>query len=214
MTPYGHDFAEMAAGLAAMLQEALEIRGLPESFVPLEGETAVSVTEARDYLEYAIKQIMKQVPNGFTPWFVAQANVVAEDSGHFAQELYANFSDTVAMLTDKYIDVAAPKVPLYELDVVDGMIGVAEGHTMGVSKVGQVNGGGPGVLAVMPALGNKRPLGFTNTWVDQIKEKAFSGEGIGIVGSDRIALPPDAWTAVLSTDGWNTGGPEGFWRGG
>lgn len=212
MAQYGYDFAEMAAGLEAMWQKALETRGLPESFVPLEGETAVSVAEARDYLTYAIKQIMKQVPNGFTPWFVDQANVFVEDSGGFVQELYANFSDMVAMLTDKYVDVAEPKVPLYELEMQDDMIGVAEGHMMGLSKVGQVNGGGPGVLAAVPALSGKRPLGYTNTWVDQIREKAFSGEGMRVPGAERIFLPPDVWTAVLSTEGWNTGGPEGFWR--
>lgn len=204
MTEDGHDFAALTAVLEAMWQEALEIRGLPESFVPLEGETAVSVAEARTYLTYAIAQIMKQMPDGVDPWFVA-------GRGDLAHELYANFADMVAMLTDRYADVADPKVHLYELDVQDGMVGVAEG-LMALNKVGQVNGGGPGVLAAMPTLGEKRPLGRTSTWVDQIKDKAF-GEGSRVPGDERIALPPEVWTAVLSTDGWNTGGPDGRWHG-
>ena len=213
MAQHGHDFAELVADLEAMWQEALEIRGLPESFVSLDGETAVSVNDARHYLTYAIEQIIKQVPNGFAPWLLAPDEGFGQDTGSFSQQLYANFSAMVAMLTDKYGGLAEPKVALYELEVQDEMIGVVEGQMAGLNEVGRVNGAGMAVLAVLPALGNKRPLGLTNTWVDQIKEKAFSGEGIGISGTHRIALPPDVWTDVLSTDGWNTGGPDGIWRG-
>lgn len=205
-------FAGLVDALETRWQEALETRGLPESFEPLEGETAVSVDEAHKYLTYAIMQIMKQVPSGFDSWFFGSPAAFTPDADSFAQQLYANFSSKVAMLTDASSNVVAPKVALYELEVEGDVVGVTEGTEVGVNGFGRVNGGGVAVMTPPPALANKRPLGHTNTWVDQIKAKAFSGEGVRVPGVDRVFLPPDVWTAVLSTDGWNTSGPDGIWR--
>jgi hypothetical protein len=47
-----------------------------------------------------------------------------------------------------------------------------------------------------------RMLGQTNSWVDHIKDTK----------AQPLRIPVSAWLDVLSTDGWNTGGPEGFWR--
>lgn len=209
---HGHEFAGLVEVLEMRWQAALETRGLPESFEPLEGETAVSVDEAHKYLTYAIMQIMKQVPNGFDSWFSGSPAAFTPDADNFAQQLYANFSSKVAMLTDASSNVMVPKVALYELEVEGDAVGVTEGKAVGVNGVGRVNGGRVAVMPAPPALANKRPLGHTSTWVDQIKAKAFSGEGVRVPGVDRVFLPPDVWTAVLSTAGWNTAGPEKEWK--
>ena len=54
-------------------------------------------------------------------------------------------------------------------------------------------------VVVNDQLVNKRRKGDTQTWIDTLKQKKGS------------KLPPEAWTPVISSDGWNIGGPEADW---
>lgn len=55
-----------------------------------------------------------------------------------------------------------------------------------------------GVL-VNGKLVNKRRKGDTQTWIDGLKQQKGN------------QLPPEAWTPVISTDGWNVAGPNDTW---
>ncbi|MEM7116421.1 MAG: hypothetical protein AAF614_28560 [Chloroflexota bacterium] len=64
---------------------------------------------------------------------------------------------------------------------------------------------------------NVRRLGTTGTWIDQVKVVTVGNTPrccekrevmINTLTSYPVFIPPHLWTAILSTDGWNTGGPE------
>jgi hypothetical protein len=60
-----------------------------------------------------------------------------------------------------------------------------EGNEVGVMVKGQ--------------LVNKRHKGNTQTWIDTFKQQKGS------------QLPPEAWTPIISSDGWNVAGPNTDW---
>lgn len=93
-------------------------------------------------------------------------------------------------------------------------------ETVGVGKTpsdaAETEGGRP--------LASKRPLGTTDTWIDHVKLVALgrvtpapAAHSTQIITASFPAepseqnpflLPPHVWISVLSTAGWNTGGPE------
>jgi hypothetical protein len=48
-------------------------------------------------------------------------------------------------------------------------------------------------------LKNKRQLGATQTWIDNLKRQTDP------------TLPPEAWIPAISSDGWNVNGPDDWW---
>lgn len=62
----------------------------------------------------------------------------------------------------------------------------------------KVEGDEVGVM-VNGQLVNKRRKGETQTWIDGLKRQKGS------------QLPPEAWTPVISTEGWNVAGPNESW---
>jgi len=53
-------------------------------------------------------------------------------------------------------------------------------------------------VVVNGQLVNKRRKGDTQTWIDALKQQKGS-------------LPPEAWTPVISSDGWTVAGPHEDW---